>query len=119
MEDNNSKRGQLKAIVLLLIGFIIGFATHAFTVSKEGVILNDDTTEINVECVFPFARITEGTDGGAVNDDIFTADISAEGRYVTFESGATNLVAGDDNGAMDVFVFDRHTGETAQMGCNQ
>lgn len=42
MEENNRKRGQLKVIVLLLIGFIIGFAAHAFTVSKESVVLEDE-----------------------------------------------------------------------------
>ncbi len=35
--------------------------------------------------------------------------ISADGRYVSFESSATNLVAGDTNGVDDVFVYDRNT----------
>lgn len=35
MEDTNNKRDRLKAVVLLLIGFIVGFASHAFTVNKE------------------------------------------------------------------------------------
>ena len=30
--------------------------------------------------------------------------ISADGRFVAFESEATNLVPGDTNGAFDVFV---------------
>ena len=34
-------------------------------------------------------------------------DISAEGRFVAFESLAEDLVADDTNGAMDVFVSDR------------
>ena len=38
--------------------------------------------------------------------------ISADGRYVTFISYASNLVAGDDNGFADVFVHDRVTGIT-------
>jgi hypothetical protein len=33
--------------------------------------------------------------------------ISADGRYVAFDSRATNLVAGDTNGYTDVFVHDR------------
>ena len=39
----------------------------------------------------------------------FPIDISADGRYVAFTSGATNLVAGDTNSFMDVFVYDRNT----------
>lgn len=37
------------------------------------------------------------------------ASISADGRYVAFESLAANLVAGDTNAAADVFVHDRDT----------
>jgi Tol biopolymer transport system component len=33
--------------------------------------------------------------------------ISANGRFVAFQSRATNLVAGDTNGLMDVFLHDR------------
>ena len=36
------------------------------------------------------------------------------GRYVTFHSHATNLVAGDTNGVVDVFVQDRTTGMTTR-----
>ena len=38
-----------------------------------------------------------------------TPAISADGRYVAFGSDASNLVAGDTNGAGDVFVRDRET----------
>lgn len=38
--------------------------------------------------------------------------ISADGRYVAFEHGATNLVPGDTNGVMDIFVRDRAAGTT-------
>jgi uncharacterized delta-60 repeat protein len=37
-------------------------------------------------------------------------DVSADGRYVVFESGATNLIAGDSNGFYDLFVKDMQTG---------
>jgi Tol biopolymer transport system component len=33
--------------------------------------------------------------------------ISSDGRYVAFESLSTNLVAGDTNGKVDIFVHDR------------
>lgn len=41
--------------------------------------------------------------------------ISADGRYVMFVSSATNLVAGDTNGAQDVFVRDLQTGTTVRV----
>src|SRR5207302_988 len=37
------------------------------------------------------------------------------GRFVAFDSDATNLVAGDTNGATDVFVHDRQTGATERV----
>jgi len=41
--------------------------------------------------------------------------ISADGRYVAFGSGASNLVAGDTNGIVDVFVRDRVAGTTTRV----
>ncbi len=43
------------------------------------------------------------------------ASISADGRYVVFESSASNLVAGDTNGATDIFRKDLVTGETIRV----
>ena len=41
--------------------------------------------------------------------------LSAHGRYVVFESSATNLIRGDTNGLGDVFVRDRRTGRTTRV----
>src|SRR5262249_4475302 len=41
--------------------------------------------------------------------------ISADGRYVAFWSAATNLVPGDTNASLDVFVHDRQTGTTERV----
>ena len=38
--------------------------------------------------------------------------LSGDGRYVAFESSATNLVAGDTNATSDIFVRDRPTSTT-------
>jgi hypothetical protein len=38
--------------------------------------------------------------------------VPADGRYVAFESAASNLIAGDTNGMYDIFVRDRTTGTT-------
>jgi Tol biopolymer transport system component len=43
------------------------------------------------------------------------AAISADGRFVAFQSAATNLVPGDTNGAGDVFVRDLQTGTTERV----
>src|SRR5207302_5782749 len=41
--------------------------------------------------------------------------LSADGRFVAFDSAATDLVAGDTNGVSDVFVHDRQTGTTERV----
>ena len=55
-------------------------------------------------------RIGVQSDGGS-----FDASISADGRYVAFQSSASNLVDGDTNGLADIFVHDRETGTTERV----
>jgi Tol biopolymer transport system component/acetyltransferase-like isoleucine patch superfamily enzyme len=60
-------------------------------------------------------RISRHTDGTPGNDASVFPAISADGRYVAFSSGASNLVDGDDNTWADVFVHDRDTGVTERV----
>jgi Tol biopolymer transport system component len=53
-----------------------------------------------------------GTEGNGISD---FGRISDDGRYVVFQSGATNLVAGDTNGCWDIFVHDRNTSATERV----
>ncbi|MHB1038491.1 MAG: right-handed parallel beta-helix repeat-containing protein, partial [Pirellulales bacterium] len=54
---------------------------------------------------------------GNVEGDNYSYDpaLSADGRYVAFTSGATNLVPGDTNGAYDVFLVDRQDGSIRRI----
>ena len=49
---------------------------------------------------------------------LFRAQISADGRFVAFESAANNLVSDDTNFFPDVFVHDRQTGQTTRVNRN-
>jgi Tol biopolymer transport system component len=60
-------------------------------------------------------RISVRSDGGQGNRNSVASVITADGRFVAFGSSASNLVAGDTNGADDVFVHDRETGATARV----
>jgi Tol biopolymer transport system component len=60
-------------------------------------------------------RATVAIDGGQANARSQDAAISANGRFVGFSSEATNLVAGDTNGAWDAFVRDRQLGATIRV----
>jgi len=53
--------------------------------------------------------------GSWANGDSWKADVSDDGRYVTFESWATDLIASDTNGWEDVFIRDMVTGSTSRI----
>jgi hypothetical protein len=59
-------------------------------------------------------RMSIPTGGGQADGRSFVPAISADGRYAAFYSDASNLVSGDANGARDVFIRDRQTGETTR-----
>lgn len=59
-------------------------------------------------------RASVGLDGGQADRESLSASISADGRYVAFQSDATNLVAGDTNGYTDIFVRDTRTATTVR-----
>jgi Tol biopolymer transport system component len=52
--------------------------------------------------------------GNQANSSSSLASVSADGRYVAFQSSATNLVAGDTNASLDVFLRDRQAGTTSR-----
>lgn len=53
--------------------------------------------------------------GDAANDNSYTPSLSADGRYLAFDSVASNLVQGDANGSIDVFVRDMQTGQIERV----
>jgi Tol biopolymer transport system component len=61
------------------------------------------------------ARVSVAKGGTQGNDYSQNSSISADGRFVAFESNATNLVPGDTNGAPDIFVHDRQLGRTRRV----
>lgn len=87
--------------------------------SRASNLVPDDTN--GAEDVFVFDRtlrithrVSRGTSGEA-NGASAAADISADGRYVVFQSFASNLTDEDSNEASDIFRFDRETGITSRV----
>lgn len=60
-------------------------------------------------------RVSVSHSGGDPNAASTHPSISANGRFVAFESQANNLVVGDTNNRTDVFVRDRRKGLTAPV----
>ena len=89
----------MRALVIGAIGFVIAIATGS---------ANAQTIE----------RISVSSDGTEADGDSFAHlydAVSADGRYVVFESDATNLVPSDGNGFRDVFLRDRALGTTIRV----
>ncbi|CAM5648871.1 putative protein OS=Streptomyces alboniger OX=132473 GN=CP975_25445 PE=3 SV=1 [Streptomyces alboniger] len=63
-------------------------------------------------------RVSVADDGTQANETTFRSDgpaVSSDGRFVAFTSTASNLVPGDTNGALDVFVRDRQARTTERV----
>ena len=95
----------------------------AFASYASGLVTNDFNGDIDVFVRDPTANsnllVSIGLDGNSgLGGPSFDPVISADGRYVTFISGATNLVAGDVNNANDIFRRDLQAGTTAMVSVN-
>ena len=63
-------------------------------------------------------RVSVASDGSQADEGVeveWGASLSADGRFVGFDSDSTNLVAGDTNGYRDSFVHDTLTGATERV----
>jgi Tol biopolymer transport system component len=85
-------------------------ATNLTAVPTSGfqVFMRDRTTLTN-------ELVSVSTGGVQGNGPSYGARISADGRFVSFLSLATNLVPGDSNGVLDVFLRDRLLGTTERV----
>ena len=98
-----SSDGRYVAFVSVASNLVVGD-----TNGSEDIFVHDrqtgETTRVSVA--------SDGTQGDWAST---VPTISADGRYVVFNSTATNLVVGDTNGFYDIFVHDRVTGETTRL----
>ena len=90
--------------------------------SYSGNLASSDVNLTGSEDIFVRDRVAGTTehasvDGTGAGGDSggYNPSISADGRYVAFESDARNLVPGDTNNFRDVFVHDRQTGATTRV----
>lgn len=60
-------------------------------------------------------RVSVSSKGEQGNDHSWFSSISGNGHFVVFQSAASNLVSGDTNGVVDIFIHERHTGVTERV----
>jgi Tol biopolymer transport system component len=59
--------------------------------------------------------LTVDRTGGEANDESGNAALSADGRYIAFDSWASDLVAGDINDSLDVYLRDTVKGSNVRI----
>ncbi|MGI9539685.1 MAG: TolB family protein, partial [Miltoncostaeaceae bacterium] len=90
----------------------------AFESNADNLSSDDDDTVRNIYVRDTVAETTvlvtraNGANGAGADDDSYDPSISADGRYVAFESKADNLSPIDDNTVRNIFVRDIATNET-------
>ncbi len=87
--------------------------------STQNIFVKDTCTGAPTGCTPTTTLVSAGLSGAPANGDSISPSISggisADGRYVSFLSAATNLVATDTNAATDAFVRDTCAGVSS--GC--
>ncbi len=78
------------------------------TNSSSDVFIRDRRTRVT-------HLVSVAKDGGQANSGSWHATVSGDGRYVAFESSATNLVADDHNNSRDLFLRDLKLQTTSRI----
>ena len=92
-------------------GTIVAFESEATNLVAGDTNGADDIFVRNI-AAGTTVRVSVTTAGAQVNGASRNPVVSIDGTIVAFDSTATDLVAGDTNGASDVFVRDRTASET-------
>lgn len=94
----------------------------AFASDASNLVAGDSNGTADVfvhDCVTgSVTRVSRSSAGVEANGPTFSPSLSASGRFVAFHGTASNLVIGDVNGASDVFLHDRQTGQTECVSVN-
>jgi Tol biopolymer transport system component len=111
---NGSANGRSEGSSISADGRVVAFRSFA-----SNLVPNDTN---RVPDVFVRDRLTGGvqrlsvsSSGAQAGRESFRGMVSADGRFVGFRSVAGNLVQGDTNHAIDVFVHDRLSAKTSRI----
>jgi hypothetical protein len=115
---NTNLRGRWFALVtVLVLSLSLPLVGCGDTTASKQVSPTDSSLNVHAlgYATGTTTRISVDSNGNEANGGSFSPWISENGRFVSFESSASNLVPGDTNGFSDIFVHDRLTGETTRV----
>lgn len=102
-DDESESTGESDSPSISADGNRVAFFSSGFLApapaSGADIYVRDRTAQTTV-------LVSVGMGAAAADGSSSTPSISADGRFVTFASSATNLVPGDTNGEQDIFVYD-------------
>lgn len=76
--------------------------------------------DLETDTTIPVSMATDGIAfGDGTSSSTYGPSISDDGRYVAFESDASDLVEGDTNGDTDAFVRDMEDGTTTRVSLDE
>lgn len=93
-------------------GSVIVYSSRATNI---GCAVNPNQLQICLAGTSGTATLISAGLGGPPNGQSQNAVLSADGRYIAFESAASNLVPNDTNNQVDAFVHDRESGLTERI----
>ena len=104
-------------------GEVVAFVSYATNLASNGTPTNGRRhiyakMEDPQNGALSTVLVSQSTQGTIGNGDSFNPMVSADGRFVAFESNASNLVAGDTNGQTDIFVRDLLLKVTTRVSSN-
>lgn len=108
--DGSEQAGESQAPFLNADGQLVAFQSTAQLAAADTNLLRD--IYLHDRNTATTTRVNLAPDGTSANTFTTISSLSASGRFILFQSFATNLVAGDSNGAADLFLHDRTTAET-------
>ncbi|TWD73125.1 Tol biopolymer transport system component [Kribbella amoyensis] len=85
------------------------------TPATSVVVRNQGRVDLALPRPFPTQRVSTSTEGAQGNAEIWWPELNTDGSVVAYASAASNLVAGDTNNDLDVFVTDRRTGAVERV----
>ena len=95
-------------------GRFVAFSSLADNLTPNSV-ANEDEIFVRDTQNGTTTLVSVDSSGNPGDSDSYYPSMSADGRFVAFQSNADNLVANDTNGNSDVFVHDNVLGTTAMV----
>lgn len=111
--DGGEANGASGACSLSANGALVAFESTAFNL-VPGDTNNQKDVFVRDRVAGTTALVSVGLAGAAANGVSRNPHVSDDGRFVAFDSAASNLVAGDTNGVGDVFVRDLSSNTTVR-----